>query len=57
MVQLYADILLLIMLELQDDISSLHSCILVNRSWSRIAIPFTPNGQLRICQYKSEIGT
>ncbi|PKY15407.1 hypothetical protein RhiirB3_427609 [Rhizophagus irregularis] len=40
MVQLYSDILLLIMLELQDDLSSLHSCVLVNRSWSNIAVPF-----------------
>ncbi|CAB5371526.1 unnamed protein product [Rhizophagus irregularis] len=35
MVQLYADILLLIMLELQDDLSSLHSCILVKSFKSR----------------------
>ncbi|CAB5193461.1 uncharacterized protein OCT59_026732 [Rhizophagus irregularis] len=40
MVQLYADVLLMIMLELQDDISSLHSCVLVNKSWSRIAVFF-----------------
>uniref|UniRef100_U9UC45 Uncharacterized protein n=1 Tax=Rhizophagus irregularis (strain DAOM 181602 / DAOM 197198 / MUCL 43194) TaxID=747089 RepID=U9UC45_RHIID len=40
MVQLYADVILLIMLELQDDLSSLHSCVLVSRSWSRIAVPF-----------------
>ncbi|CAB4434074.1 unnamed protein product [Rhizophagus irregularis] len=36
MVQLYADILLLIMLELQDDISSLHSCILSNHQTSKL---------------------
>ncbi|UZO06335.1 uncharacterized protein OCT59_026661 [Rhizophagus irregularis] len=35
MVQLYADILILIMLELQDDISSLHSCVLVKSFKSR----------------------
>ncbi|CAB5201572.1 uncharacterized protein OCT59_026701 [Rhizophagus irregularis] len=36
MVQLYADILLLIMLELQDDISSLHSCS--NHQTSKLAM-------------------
>ncbi|RGB43859.1 hypothetical protein C1646_749280 [Rhizophagus diaphanus] len=40
MVQLNADVILLIMLELQDDLSSLHSCVLVSRSWSQVAVPF-----------------
>ncbi|CAB4434075.1 unnamed protein product [Rhizophagus irregularis] len=36
MVQLYADILLLIMLDLQDDLSSLYSCVLSNHQTSKL---------------------
>ncbi|GBC29708.1 uncharacterized protein OCT59_001337 [Rhizophagus irregularis] len=39
MAQLVDDVLLLIFNELRDDISTLHSCILVNTMWCHIAIP------------------
>ncbi|CAB5179186.1 hypothetical protein RhiirA5_413067 [Rhizophagus irregularis] len=39
MVQLVADVLLLILNELRDDPSSLHSCVLVNKSWFSLAMP------------------
>ncbi|RGB31131.1 hypothetical protein C1646_764455 [Rhizophagus diaphanus] len=39
MAQLIDDVLLLIFNELRDDISTLHSCILVNTIWCHIATP------------------
>ncbi|POG66314.1 hypothetical protein GLOIN_2v1780731 [Rhizophagus irregularis DAOM 181602=DAOM 197198] len=39
MVQLVEDVLLLIFIELQNDPASLYSCILVNKTWCRIAVP------------------
>ncbi|GBB90530.1 hypothetical protein RclHR1_17500003 [Rhizophagus clarus] len=38
MTQLVPDVLLLIFAELQDDPSSLYSCLLVNRSWCHLAV-------------------
>ncbi|RGB28212.1 hypothetical protein C1646_768105 [Rhizophagus diaphanus] len=39
MVQLVADVLLLILNELREDPSSLYSCVLVNKSWFSLAMP------------------
>jgi hypothetical protein len=39
MTQLNKDVLLMILEELKDDRTSLHSCLLVNRTWCEITVP------------------
>src|SRR5438046_1302425 len=39
MSKLYGDVLYLILQELQDDKITLHSCLLVNKTWCEMVIP------------------
>src|ERR1041385_1352461 len=52
MSKLNRDVLFLILEGLSNDRKSLHSCLLVNRTWCEATIPILWNNPLKFCQTK-----
>src|SRR5436190_5926003 len=54
MSKLNKDVLFLILLELQNDIKSLYSCLLVNRIWCETTVPILWKNPLKFCPTKDK---